>query len=68
MMQILQKLRINLMKSIGLAGWLTIIFVIAKLAGFIGWSWWWVFSPLWISAAIAVVVIFLCGVIAALVD
>jgi len=56
------------MKSTGLAGWLTIIFVIAKLAGFIGWSWWWVFSPLWISAAIAVVVIFLCGVIAALVD
>lgn len=35
-----------------LAGILTIIFVIAKLAGAISWSWWWVFAPLWISTAI----------------
>jgi hypothetical protein len=29
---------------------LTIIFVIAKLVGAVTWSWWWVFSPLWIVA------------------
>ena len=30
---------------------LTIIFVIAKLTGYITWTWWWVFSPIWISLA-----------------
>ena len=34
---------------------LTLIFVVLKLTHVIGWSWWWVLSPLWISAAIAVV-------------
>lgn len=30
---------------------LVIIFVIAKLTGHFDYSWWWVFSPLWIPAA-----------------
>lgn len=30
---------------------LVIIFVIAKLAGHFDYSWWWVFSPMWIPAA-----------------
>nr|DAR00775.1 MAG TPA: transmembrane protein [Caudoviricetes sp.] len=29
---------------------LTIVFIILKLCGVIAWSWWWVLSPLWISA------------------
>ena len=33
-----------------LASILTIIFVLAKIFGAVTWSWWWVFSPLWISA------------------
>lgn len=37
-----------------LASILTIIFVLAKLFGGISWSWWWVFSPLWISAGISI--------------
>jgi len=47
--------------GIGLAGILTIIFVIAKLTGYISWSWWWVVCPLWISMAIglSVFVLFL---------
>lgn len=50
-----------------LASILTIIFVIAKLAGAVTWSWWWVFSPLWISAAVGlsfVAVVFLIGILA----
>jgi hypothetical protein len=31
---------------------LTIIFVVLRLTGVIHWSWWWVFSPLWIEAII----------------
>jgi hypothetical protein len=31
---------------------LTIIFVVLRLTGVIHWSWWWVFSPLWIGAII----------------
>ena len=34
---------------------LTIAFVILKLCKVIDWSWWWVFSPLWIPLAIIVV-------------
>lgn len=37
-----------------LASVLTIIFVIAKLTGYITWSWWWVFSPIWMSFVIAI--------------
>lgn len=48
--------------GIGLAGILTIIFVIAKLGGWINWSWWWVFSPLWISASIALGILALVGI------
>jgi len=36
--------------GLGLASELTIVFVILKLTNNIDWSWWWVFSPLWISA------------------
>ena len=33
----------------GIAGLLTIVFVILKLLNYIAWSWWWVLSPLWLS-------------------
>lgn len=36
---------------------LTILFVILKVLGYINWSWWWVFSPLWISAILVTVFI-----------
>lgn len=35
--------------QIGLPGLLTIIFVIAKLGGYINWSWWLVFAPAWVA-------------------
>jgi len=50
--------------GIGFTGLLTIVFIILKLCGIITWSWWWVLSPLWISAilwVILVVVVLLVG-------
>ncbi len=35
----------------GLTGILQIIFIVLKLTNNIQWSWLWVFSPIWISAA-----------------
>lgn len=43
--------------GVGFAGLLTVLFIGLKLTGYIAWSWWWVLSPLWISAGIAVVVL-----------
>lgn len=31
---------------------LLLVFVHLKLSGAIGWSWWWVFAPLWVMAVI----------------
>lgn len=42
---------------IGFTGILTIIFVIFKILGYIDWSWWWVFSPIWISYIIVLLII-----------
>lgn len=42
--------------GIGFVGLLTIVFIVLKLLGKITWSWWWVLSPLWISAALVVVI------------
>ncbi len=36
--------------GIGFAGLLTVAFVVLKLCDVIAWSWWWVLSPLWITA------------------
>lgn len=36
---------------------LTIVFLVLKLTHVIGWSWWWVLSPLWICAAIILLTI-----------
>lgn len=34
----------------------TIVFITLKLCKVIDWSWWWVFSPLWIPLAILFVI------------
>lgn len=39
--------------GIGFAGLLTIVFITLKLCGKIDWSWWWVLSPIWITAGLA---------------
>ncbi|MFA6134006.1 MAG: hypothetical protein WC869_08340 [Phycisphaerae bacterium] len=54
--------------GIGFVGLLTIVFIVLKLVGAIGWSWWWVLSPLWISFGVGLAVFALVlaiGIIAA---
>lgn len=36
----------------GFCGLLTIVFIVLKLTECVDWSWWWVFSPLWIPWAV----------------
>ena len=43
--------------GIGFTGLLTIVFIALKLMGVISWSWWWVLSPMWISAIIGIVIL-----------
>lgn len=42
--------------GIGFTGLLTIVFVVLKLMEIITWSWWWVLSPVWITAIFWIVV------------
>jgi fatty acid desaturase len=53
--------------GIGFVGALTIAFIVLKLTKVISWSWVWVLSPIWISAAIVVLFI-LVGCILILVE
>ena len=51
--------------GIGFGGLLTIVFITLKLLGAITWSWWWILSPIWISALLVVlllVALFICAV------
>jgi len=36
---------------------LTLLFIGLKLTGYIAWSWWWVLSPIWISAILAAIIL-----------
>jgi len=38
---------------------LTIVFVVLKLTENIDWSWWWVFSPVWIAVGFAFFIVFI---------
>lgn len=46
--------------GIGLCALLTVAFIVLKLCNVIAWSWVWVLAPLWIPAAIALVIIVIC--------
>ena len=39
--------------GIGFCGLLTILFIALKLTGYIAWSWWWIFAPIWIPLVVA---------------
>lgn len=36
---------------------MSMIFMVLKLCNVIDWSWWWVFSPMWISFGIVLVLV-----------
>ena len=40
------------MRNISLLGLITLIFVVSKIAGWITFSWLWVFAPLWLPIAV----------------
>ena len=44
-------------RGVGFLGYLFLLFLGLKLAGFISWSWWWVFSPLWGPFALSVALV-----------
>lgn len=41
----------------GFAGLLTLVFVTLKLCHVVNWSWWWVLSPVWITAGLVVLIL-----------
>lgn len=56
--------------GIGLCGLLTILFVVLKFdpgghltTEVVGWSWWWVFSPMWIPLSLVAGVLVVIGII-----
>ena len=53
--------------EITIGGWacqaLGIVFVTLKLMHYIDWSWWWVFSPLWIPTAILLTICIIVALI-----
>lgn len=57
----------NKKMTIGCISPLTVIiflaFFFAKIYDKIDWSWWWVFSPLWIPAAIILFILLILGLI-----
>lgn len=50
--------------GIDFTGLLTILFIALKLTGYIKWSWWWVLSPIWISAVIVIIALLLALAVA----
>ncbi len=42
---------------VGFVGLLTIVFVTLRLIGRIDWSWWWVLSPVWITATLSLLIL-----------
>lgn len=43
--------------GLGLVGWLTIIFVVAKIFHLIDWPWIWVFAPVYVTLAVIGVIL-----------
>lgn len=57
---------INIQFGPGLVGSLTILFVLLKAFGLITWSWWWVFSPLWIAGGLVLLILVVAFIVALL--
>lgn len=48
--------------NIGFPGLLLLLFITLKLCGVVGWSWWWVLSPVWITASLMLVIFVIIGI------
>lgn len=49
--------------GVGFCGLLTIVFITLKLCHVINWSWWWVLSPVWITACLVLVVLAIVAIL-----
>jgi phosphoglycerol transferase MdoB-like AlkP superfamily enzyme len=52
----------------GLPTMLLVAFIILKIIGVIDWSWWWVVSPFWITAGLAVLALLVLTIISKILD
>ena len=55
--------------GISFTGALTVLFIGLKLTHVINWSWWWVLSPIWISALITIaflIILLIAAIVAGL--
>lgn len=50
--------------GIGFVGLLTVVFITLKLTNYIDWSWWWVLSPIWITASVVIGLIAIVSAVA----
>ena len=55
--------KVTITYSWSIATMVFLAFFFAKIYDKIDWSWWWVFSPLWIPLAIIGVVLLLMGIV-----
>jgi hypothetical protein len=53
-------------RGMGFLGWVTLIFVAGKVFKFIDWSWWVVFSPLFASFALVIILVIVAGILSAI--
>lgn len=53
----------NTPSGIGFSSLLTTAFIVLKVARIIKWSWWWVFSPMWIDLAVYLLVLVVIEII-----
>jgi hypothetical protein len=53
----------NSSNGVGLGTVLFLIFLILKLTNTIDWSWWWVTAPLWIPAALLLIIFAVLGIV-----
>lgn len=58
-----EQARNNRQGGIGFCGLLTIVFITLKILGYFPWSWWWVFSPVWIPIAFTLLVLLIIGLV-----
>ena len=52
--------------GVGIVGLLFLVFLVLKLCKVIDWSWWWVTSPLWITAGIGILIALIGSIIVAI--
>lgn len=52
--------------GISFSSLLLLTFIVLKLCKVIDWSWWWVFSPVWIGISLVLVVAFIVVLVKAL--